>query len=76
MAVSQIFYDQYHILDIYIWKFFVEKTTEGWKSQCSAKMGADSLAKNTPNAQRLIWLNCQISPKVWISLKKGFIELP
>jgi hypothetical protein len=39
-------------------------------------MGADSLAKNTPNAQRLIWLNCQISPKVWISLKKGFIELP
>ena len=42
------------------------------------KMGADSSAENTPNAQKFIYLpnlSAQ-AQKVWISMKKSFIGRP
>ena len=41
------------------------------------KMGADSSAKNTPNAPECICLICHAQAQTfWISLKKGFIGRP
>ena len=39
------------------------------------KMGADSLAKNTPNAPEFTYLHylSAKAQKFWISMKKGFI---
>ena len=36
----------------------------------SAIMGADSLAENTPNSPKFIWLICPIGPKVWDIVEK------
>ena len=40
-------------------------------------MGADGLAKNTPNAPEFIsQFVCAQAQKFWISMKKGFIGRP
>ena len=40
-------------------------------------MGADSLAKNTKNAQEFIYPNLSAqAQKFWILMKKGFIGRP
>ena len=68
MAISQIFYGQYNIWDIYVLglktkntKFFVGKTTKSnfpWTMDSQCQKSADSYAENTPNAPKFISQVC------------------
>ena len=75
MAIYKIIFDQYHIWDIFglglisrKQSFLVEKKNKQQNDRNhgqgthSAKIGADSLAENTPNS---IWPIYPISLKVW-----------
>ena len=72
MAISQILLIQYQIWDVFGLglksKVFCRKKNENYRPGThSAKMGADSLAKNNPKFIRPI---CPIGPKVWDIIEK------